>query len=505
MAEETALRGLKASVIILSWNGMKYLEDCLNAVLAQDYPDFEVIVVDNGSTDASPDFVSAHYPQVRLIRNKYNLGFAAGNNVGLKAAMGDVLILLNQDTIVRPGWMKALVGTLKKETVGIAGCKILYPDGRTIQHAGGWIEWPLGLTFHYGQGEQDMGQWDTPRQVDYVTAAAMAFRRDVLERVGFLDEEFWPGYFEDTDFCLRARKMGYEVWYTPDAVLTHVESASHTDQVFMWQAHHRGRMRLVLKHLPPDQFLSQFVQAEELHQPEVIGVFGSRPLCRAYMDAILEAPPILRHYWQADSVTIKEVIRGLQHLHSRAWDKDWRRTRELIETAVTVPPHIDWSSQDTLMQEEKGTFSPMQSKRETSLPEALAIPRLQEFEFHSDVPLIGPLISRIRALWYGIAAKWGLRHLMHQQEEINKYYARWLKEHIERQAVINQNHQKALDQQWERFIYHVQRQEAIGQRYQRYIEALERRLAELADENALLAQEIARLILRLHEAGNKDE
>ena len=98
---------MKASVIVLSWNGMDYLEDCLKAVLSQDYAGFEVIVVDNGSTDGSADLVAERFPQVQLIRNERNLGFAAGNNVGLQAATGDVLILLNQDTVVQPGWLAA--------------------------------------------------------------------------------------------------------------------------------------------------------------------------------------------------------------------------------------------------------------------------------------------------------------------------------------------------------------------------------------------------------------
>lgn len=497
MAQETAVKGTKASVIILSWNGMKYLKDCLNAILAQDYPDFEVIVVDNGSTDGSPDFVSAHYSQVRLIRNKYNLGFAAGNNVGLKAAVGDVLILLNQDTVVQPGWLTALVNILEKEVIGIAGCKILYPDGKTIQHAGGWIEWPLGLTHHYGQGEQDVGQWDVPQPVEYVTGAAMAFRRDVLKGVGFLDEEFWPGYFEDTDFCLRARKVGYEIWYTPDAVLTHVESASHTSQVSMWQAHHRGRMRFLLKHMPPSQFLTQFVQAEELYQPTIISVFGSRPLCRAYLEAISRAPLILCDRWQAEQPTINEVTQALQHLHSLAWKRDWQRAKELIEAAIPIPaPSVQLDYEVSLAET---TTSPQLQGFELQ-PFELQDFELQEFElreldFRSDVPVVGPLISWIRSFWYRIAAKWAIRYLMQQQEVINRYYAQRLKDYARQQIALNQHYmqqQEALKQ------YYARQQEAISQRYQCYIEALEQRLAELADENVLLAKEIANLHLRLH-------
>jgi GT2 family glycosyltransferase len=442
---------MKASVIILAWNGRQYLPACLDALVAQDDTDFETIVVDNGSTDDSADFVAQHYPQVQLIRNEHNLGFAAGNNVGLRAATGDVLMLLNQDTVTQPGWLQALKQALQEPGTGVAGCKILYPDGETIQHAGGWIEWPLGLAHHYGQREQDTGQWDTPRPVEYVTGAAMAFRRDVLEKVGFLDEEFWPGYFEDADFCLRACKAGYEIRYVPEATLIHLESASQTSQSTTWESHHRGRLRFVLKHTPPDRFLAQFAQAEALHQLSVVNPFGSQPLCRAYLETISRTASILRRYWQADPATINEAVRTLQHLHSLAWEKGKQRADDIVKAEVAIPA------------------LPSLLDGETSPAEAIAVPQLEEFEFQSDAPVVGPLIRWIRTCWYGIAAKWSIRHLMQQQEAINQHHVR-----------------------------SARRQEAVNLRSQHYIEALEQRLAELADENALLAKEIANLSLRLH-------
>jgi hypothetical protein len=331
----------------------------------------------------------------------------------------------------------------------MVGCKIFYPDAETIQHAGGWIEWPLGLAHHYGQREQDTGQWDVPRTVEYVTGAAMAFRRDVLEKVGFLDEAFWPGYFEDTDFCFRVRQAGYEIWYVPKATLIHLESASHTNQLSMWESHHRGRLRFVLKHVSPDQFLAQFARAEVLHQPSIVSVFGSRPLCRVYLETISRTPSMLRHYWHADQATIDEVIRTFQHLHSLAWEKGWQKVDDAVKAETVVPDFPTYFDK-------------------VSLTETTIVPQLQEIEFQSDVPIVGSLIGRIRSFWYGVAAKWGIRYLMQQQD------------------VINQQPR----------IY-AQRQEIINSRYQRYIETLEQRLTELADENTLLAKEIANLSLRL--------
>jgi len=402
---------MKVSIIVPVWNGYAYLPACLDALLAQDCADFEVIAVDNASTDGSADLVADSYSQVRLIRNRRNMGFAGGCNVGLQAAQGDVLVLLNQDTIARPGWLRSLVRALQEPRTGIVGCKILYPDGITIQHAGGWIQWPLGLSYHYGQGEQDIGQWDVPRAVEYVTGAAMAFRRDVLDRVGSLDQDFRPGYYEDTDFCFRAREAGYEIWYSPDAILVHEETTSLTDPMAISRAYQRGRMRFVLKHMPPQRFLAEFVPAEKDYQLLAIQGPEGDSLRIVYLETIPAAVRLLNHHWQADETTIDEVVTAFQLLYHS-------------------PPPVQ--------------------------PLSFA-PPLQEFEFQSTVPVIGPLIARFRSFWYGVGARWAVRYLIQQQEAINR------------------------------------RQEAINRQQAMVLHSLERRLRT---ENAFLAQEIARLILQ---------
>ena len=461
-----ATRGtqVKASVIIPVWNGKKFLSDCLEAVLAQRDLSFEVIVVDDCSSDDSADFISCNYPQVRLLRNEHNLGFAGTCNVGMRAAWGDILVLLNQDTVVRPGWLAALVKMFDAEQVGVVGCKILYPDGRTVQHAGGWIEWPLGLTYHYGHHEPDDGRWDEPRPVDFVTGASMALRRSVLDAVGLLDEGFWPGYFEDTDFCVRAGQAGYEVWYTPEAVLVHQESGAQSDPLRRWEAHHRGRLRFVLKHLPPERFLTQFGPAEERHQPSIIAEWGSRPLCRAYLEAIAQSPAVLRRGWQADGPTVREVVRLLQRLHSRAWNAEWQGVKERVTAEMEA-----FVSQVTAELEAE---SPPTGGFES--------PALTEYELHSEAPVIGPLVARLRDAWFGVAARWAIRHLIRQQNEINQ-----------RQAMLNRQQEEINRQQGlvnRRQAMAIRKQEAM---LERYLTAMESKLLDLADENALLAAKIA--------------
>jgi GT2 family glycosyltransferase len=212
------------SVVITSLNGEKALPPCLSALFKTRWKDFEVILVDNGSTDGTSEMVRQGWGAVKIIRAEKNLGFAGGNNLGMRAAKGDWIVLLNDDTEVHPGWLQALdeVAALHKDA-GILGCKLLYPDGKTIQHAGGWIE-PNGLTHHKGYGEEDKGQYNELKECEYVTGAAFAMKREAIQKIGLLDEKFFPIYFEEIDFCTRAVKEGYKIYYVPRAVVIHHES-----------------------------------------------------------------------------------------------------------------------------------------------------------------------------------------------------------------------------------------------------------------------------------------
>jgi GT2 family glycosyltransferase len=275
----------KVSIIIPTWNGITYIQDCLNSLLDQAYPDFEVIVVDNASSDGTPDWVAKHYPQVILIRNERNLGFAGGVNVGLAAASGNILGLLNQDTSVQSGWLGALVEVFLAETsIGIVGSKTLYPDG-TIQHAGGYVD-QRGEGSHYGYREKAAGQFDQSRSVDFVTGAALAIARPALKAIGRLDEGFSPAYYEDVDWCFRAREAGFQVVYAPKAVLIHKEASraaamSH-DRMYLF---HRNRLRFVFKHWPVNRLTDEFLPAERAWL-ESLGV-GSEQLIAAMHHAYL--------------------------------------------------------------------------------------------------------------------------------------------------------------------------------------------------------------------------
>ncbi len=394
---------MKASIIILSWNGMSYLGPCLDAVLAQDYPDFEVIVVDNGSADGSADFVATRYPQVRLIRNARNLGFAAGSNIGLRAAAGEVLVLLNQDTEVCPGWLAALVTALQDPTIGIVGCKLLYPNG-TIQHAGGRIVDSRGSARHIGRDEIDEGQYDAIQDVDFVTGAALALTRTTFACIGPLDEGFMPAYYEDTDWCYRTREAGLRVIYCPSAMAIHYESASSVTSSYTHQVNfHSGRLRFLFKHLKLEDLWASFVPAES-EGIQNLGPGGElEALRQAWMNLLLSLPDILEfrlRFIEPDMdpqmmgeslFQIAMTLRGLC-----AKEQPFYIPRE---PSVAAQPEI-WNSQLASLYHE-GEITPQ--------------------PFRSSVPVIGPAIVAFRETWLSMAARWYIQPLIMQQRVFNAH------------------------------------------------------------------------------------
>ncbi len=392
---------MRWSVVIPVWNGHEHLPACLEAVLAQEPAPLEIITVDNASTDGSAALIAERFPQVRLLRQDRNLGFAGGCNAGLRISQGEGIVLLNQDTQVLPGWLAALHDALTRPAVGIAGCKSLFSGTSLIQHAGGYIEWPLAAAHHFGERQPDGPKWDIPKPVEYVTGAAMAIARPVLERVGLLDEGFWPGYFEDADYCFRAREAGFEVWYWPAAELRHAESSSTPAPLQRSRYYQRGRLRFVLKHMPPERWLNEFLPAEITYQPAAIRGFESQALRLGYLEAILAAPRILDQRWHASPSVVQAVVEALQELSWRAWVTDLQTLTEQAQSGLAGSTPIAVSNT---------------ARPELSLPPSVPF---REYTFRSQLTVIGRPLAWLRGLWYSVAARWGVRDLAEQQAAIN--------------------------------------------------------------------------------------
>jgi GT2 family glycosyltransferase len=298
-----------ASLIVINWNGAAFLAACLEALLEQVTAKDEIIVVDNDSTDHSIELVRARFPGVRVLCNRRNRGYAGGANTGLRAARGDALVLLNPDVEARAGWLAALKAALKDTQVGVAGCKLYYPGGDVIQHAGGITRFPQATADHHGYRQHDDGQWDQEREVDYVTGAALALRRDILDAVGFFDEGFYPAYYEEADYCFRARQAGYGVRYVPQAVATHHEHAALGEESYHYLRYfHRNRLRFVLKHRGPGYFLDDFMPAE-LDWLKKAPLRVRYVLNNAYLDVMLDYP---KHH--LDQSEVNAVLQALNDL-----------------------------------------------------------------------------------------------------------------------------------------------------------------------------------------------
>ena len=217
---------MKLVAVVLNWNGG---DDTLAALESLD--GVEVICVDNGSEDGSPDAIAARFPGVELIRTGVNLGFSGGNNVGIRRALArgaDWVLLLNNDAVADPGLAAALAAAaVERPDAGVLACKVFFaepPD--VLMYAGGRVNLRLGYWGRQdGFGQRDDGRFDALRDVDRATGAAMAVSRAAIERAGLLDESLFA-YAEDTEWCLRIREAGFGVVFVPDAKVWHVGSAS---------------------------------------------------------------------------------------------------------------------------------------------------------------------------------------------------------------------------------------------------------------------------------------
>ena len=213
------------SLVMPICNRVELTKDCLTALAGlKDQPEYELIIVDNGSTDGTTDFLRQLSGDVRIIVNDENLGFAKACNQGAAAARGKYLVFLNNDTIPQPGWLAALVAEVDSHAeVGIVGSKLLYPDG-TVQHAGVVRDCARRLPYHIYKGfAGSHPAVNQRREFQIVTAACLLIRRALFDEVGRFDEEYVNG-FEDADLCLRVRERGYVVVYQPRSVVIHLES-----------------------------------------------------------------------------------------------------------------------------------------------------------------------------------------------------------------------------------------------------------------------------------------
>ncbi len=240
------------SIIVVNYNGKKWLPACLSSLKYQTYPKYEVILVDNHSSDGSVKYVKANFPKVKIVINSSNLGFATGNNIGASIALGDYLVLLNNDTRVPPDYLTNFHEAFAAiPNLAIAQSQIiLMAKSRVIDSCGSF--WTLSTNqYYFGNGKSSLlSIYQTSRPVFSVKGASVMIKKDVINKTGLFDDDFWC-YYEETDFCHRAWIAGYECWYWPNTYVHHaLGSTSLTFPNSLIQYHNfKNKLNSLLKNL----------------------------------------------------------------------------------------------------------------------------------------------------------------------------------------------------------------------------------------------------------------
>lgn len=273
------------SVVVLNYNGKIYLERCLSSLLNQTYPYVEIILVDNASSDGSVDFVRARFLTVKTIENEKNLGFAAGNNVGIRIAQGKYIVTLNNDTEAHPEWLEHLVRVAENdETIGMCASKVLSFDDPRIIDSVGVVIYPDGMSRGRGRLEEDTGQYDQVEEVLLPSACAALYRRKMLNEIGLFDESFFA-YCEDTDLGLRGRLAGWRAVLVPSAIVYHLYSRTggrySALKAFLVERNH---LWVALKSLPLSMLLKLPFYTLWRYLVQTYGVFNHRGAGRRFVE-----------------------------------------------------------------------------------------------------------------------------------------------------------------------------------------------------------------------------
>lgn len=253
---------MRLSIVIICWNDLKVIQDCLASIYrGTHFTNFEVILSDNGSTDGSVDFVRSNYPAVRIVENRANLGFAKGNNAGIRESRGEYVLILNPDTIIHARSLDRLVEFADHHPeAGAFGCRVLNADGSYQVSARlfptVWRYWVAALylkrlasvcpLFKY----EEYPRWhgESEKVVDWQSGCCVMFRKDLLRRLRGFDEQFFY-HFEEVDLCRRVWNAGFSIVFTPEAVITHLSGQSVNRFPIRFEIEkHRSRYRYFYKH-----------------------------------------------------------------------------------------------------------------------------------------------------------------------------------------------------------------------------------------------------------------
>ncbi|HMH43700.1 MAG TPA: glycosyltransferase family 2 protein [Pyrinomonadaceae bacterium] len=256
VSTRTSSTAAKVAAIVLNWENFEATMQCVDSLLSQGYPCLRILIVDNGSKDDSVKQLRDGFPQLTIIENHANLGFAKGCNAGVRVALQDAgcnyVLLLNNDATLSPGTLENGTRFAQADAcIGAISGKVLFSSARkTLWYAGASFDRWRGRAVIRAFGETDHGQFDFPCETDLLTGAMMLVKREVFDRVGFLAEEYFFGY-EEWDFSFRAKSAGYKLYYVPDFVAYHTVDGSHrgAEPKFIYNAY-RNKLILQENYLP---------------------------------------------------------------------------------------------------------------------------------------------------------------------------------------------------------------------------------------------------------------
>lgn len=285
----------KLSIITINYNGLKDTCELLDTLPLEDNS-LEVIVVDNASKEDEASIIEQRYPMVKVIRSPQNLGFAGGNNLGIKAAHGRYLFFLNNDTILKPqiSDIKPLIDRLESSpTIGAVCPKIRFSwDHHPIQYAGYTPLSPITMRNRsIGFDEEDHGQYDMPHPTPYAHGAAMMVKREVIDKAGFMPECYFL-YYEELDWSMMIRRAGYDIWYEPACTIYHKESQT-TGQASALRTYYVTRNRLL------------FVRRNNRSH--------TRYVTYLYLIIVVAGKDLLKYLLQRRTDLAKATIRGILH------------------------------------------------------------------------------------------------------------------------------------------------------------------------------------------------
>lgn len=307
--------------IVLCHNQVNLTLGCLASLRGQSYPHLSVLVVDNASTDDTVERVHRDFPEVEVLSTGRNLGYAGGNNAGMRHALAfgaDALFLLNNDTLLAPDCVARLADRLSATPdAGAIGPMIYtWQSDSQISSAGGAVDWAQADAVNVGAGEEDYGQYPA-RSVDFLNGCALLLPRAAVERVGMLDEAYFM-YWEETDWCLRLRRAGYSLWFEPAARLQHKAPIRHaTMGVQSLYYTGRNRLRFFALHTPPAQRPRVLARAVwGLLRGIVANRRRGRPdIARAGLRALTDA---LLGRWGRRTITFPSELQTVSRAHPAA-------------------------------------------------------------------------------------------------------------------------------------------------------------------------------------------